>query len=105
MLSQAYQLLYAGSLCILAVLLLACFLRAVKGPGIADRIVAINMMGTQVIVMICILALMKRQGYLADVAIIYAMISFLSVVVLCKIYLGVHMAKRVEKEHNHAERP
>lgn len=100
----AYYYLFTCSLCILAALLLMCFARAVKGPRLADRIVAINMMGTQVIVIICILALMLKQGYLADVAIIYAMISFLSVVVLCKIYLGVYWSRKEREEGEKDER-
>ena len=42
----------------------------------------------------CILALKLAEGYLADVALIYAMLSFLAVVVLSKIYLGVYLEKK-----------
>lgn len=90
---DAYYYLYYFALVVLAVLLVLCFIRAMKGPRIADRIVSINMMGTEIISIICILALMMDEGYLVDVAIVYAMISFLSVVVLCKVYLGVHWSK------------
>ena len=55
------------------------------------------MMGTLIIVMICILALMLGEGYLVDVSLIYAMISFLSVIVLTKVYMGVYR-ERKEKE-------
>ena len=42
----------------------------VKGPSIADRIVAVNMMGTMVMVIIAILALMLKEGYLVDICLI-----------------------------------
>ena len=61
-------------------------------PG--DRIVAVNMIGTITICIVCILALKLAEGYLADVALIYAMLSFLAVVVLSKIYLGVYLEKK-----------
>ena len=96
-LEQAYEILFIAVLIILAVLILLCLIRAVIGPRTADRIVAINMMGTMVIVVIAILTLMLGEGYLADICIIYAMISFLAVIVLTKVYMGVYMEKK-EKE-------
>ncbi len=98
MLNNAYQALYVFALCALMVFTIACFVRAVKGPSVADRIVAVNMIGTQVIIMIGLVGLMIGEGYLADVALIYAMISFLAVVVLCKVYMGVYLQGRSREE-------
>ena len=97
-LEAAYQFLFTGVLIIMAILVLLCLVRAVAGPRIADRIVAVNMMGTMVIVMIAILALMLGEGYLVDICIIYAMISFLAVIALTKIYMGVYMQKKEKEE-------
>ena len=99
-LESAYQILFTAVLIILAVFILLCLVRAVVGPKIADRIVAANMMGTMVIVMIAILALMLGEGYLVDICIIYAMISFLAVIALTKIYLGAYLQKK-RKEEGH----
>ena len=60
----------------------------------ADRVVAVNMMGTMTMVMIAILALLLHEGYLVDICIIYAMISFLAVVVLTKVYIGIYLEKK-----------
>jgi len=51
--------------------------------------------------MIAILSLMLKEGYLVDIAIIYAMLSFLAVVVLVKIYIGVYRAQKTEEENRH----
>ena len=85
-----YHNLYITILIILAIMLFPCLIRAVRGPRIADRLVSVNMMGTMVMVMIAILALMLDEGYLVDICLIYAMISFLSVVVLSKVYIGIY---------------
>ena len=66
-LAQAYDILFVGILIVLAVLVVLCLVRAIIGPRIADRIVAVNMMGTMVIVMIAVLALMMGEGYLVDI--------------------------------------
>lgn len=90
-LGQAYQSLFMILLIILAVLFFACLIRAVIGPRMADRLVAVNMMGTMVIVAIATLTVLLQEGYLADICLIYAMISFLSVIILTKVYMGVYM--------------
>lgn len=91
-----FEWLFYGILSLQAVLLVLCLLRAVVGPKIADRLVAVNMITTMVTVMIAILAVLKGEGYLIDICLIYAMISFLAVVVLSRIYTGVY---REEKDH------
>ena len=88
--------LFYAILSIQAILLLLCLIRAVVGPRIADRLVAVNMITTMVTVMIAILAVLKDEGYLVDICLIYAMISFLAVVVLSRIYTGVY---REAKDH------
>lgn len=102
LLEQCYEMLLTGIILILAVMLLLCLLRACLGPRVADRIVAINMMGTLVMVMIAVLAVLMSEGYLVDICLIYAMISFLAVIVLTKVYLGVYLEKK-EKEKKQKE--
>lgn len=101
-LEAAYRGLFMTVLIVLALLVILCLIRAIIGPRIADRIVSVNMMGTMVIVMIAILAVMLGEGYLTDICIIYAMISFLAVIVLTKVYMGVYREKKEnEREAKH----
>ena len=98
--SQAYDILFGAAIVILVLVMFVCLILAIRGPEIADRIVAVNMLGTLTIMVICILSLWLKQSYLLDVAIIYALISFLAVVVLTRVYLGVrreHM-RQIELE-------
>lgn len=97
-LGAAYRTVLVGALIFLALMVVLCLIRAVKGPSIADRIVAVNMMGTMVMVMIAILAFLLKEGYLVDICLIYAMISFLAVIVLTKVYMGVHKEKKNSRE-------
>ena len=99
--NAAYETLFTIALSILGVLLFPCLLRAIRGPRIADRVVGINMIGTIIIMMIAVLSLMLEEGYLVDIAIIYAMLSFLAVVVLVKIYIGVYRSQKIEEENRH----
>ncbi len=89
---------------ILACCIIACLFRAIAGPRISDRIVAINMIGTMTIIIITILAVLLHEGYLVDVAMLYAMLSFLAVVVLTKVYMGVYVEKHQNKEDTKEEK-
>lgn len=99
-LAQAYHYLFTAALIFLAIMLILCLIRAVIGPRVADRIVAVNMMSTMVMVIIAILTLMLEEGYLADICLIYAMISFLAVIVLTKVYMGVYLEKKASAEES-----
>lgn len=92
-----------AKLCVLllAILNAACLFRAVRGPRITDRIVACNMMGTITICIIAILGTTMEQSWLYDICLIYAMISFLAVVVLARIYTGVYR----KRQHDRRDRP
>ena len=103
MISSAYPILYTVSLVALGLGSLFAMIRAIKGPRIADRVVAINMIGTMTLLSIAILALALDQIYLLDVCLIYVMISFLAVVVLCKIYITVYLDKKQKQDARRAE--
>lgn len=94
---HAYDLLMSAAVIILAVLVIASIIRSVLGPKISDRIIAVNMTGTMIIMIIAVLSVMLDENYLVDVCLIYAMISFLGVVVLCKVYTGVYLQKKNRK--------
>ncbi|MBR6396902.1 MAG: sodium:proton antiporter [Lachnospiraceae bacterium] len=80
------------------------FYKAVKGPSVPDRLITINLIGSIVIMMLAILAVILKEDYLLDICIIYAMISFLAMVVLSKIYTGIYLSKKAkEQEKNEKE--
>ncbi len=103
MIGEAYRVLYTSVLVILACLILLCLYRAIRGPRTADRILSVNMISTMTIAVIAVLSLMLDQGYLMDAALIYAMISFLAVVVLTRVYMaGLAKKEEQKKEENNA---
>lgn len=79
-----------GILLVLGILLFLCLLKACQGPTVADRLVAVNMMGTIIIVVIGVLTVIMDEGYLADICMIYAAVSFLAVIVLTKVIQGIY---------------
>ena len=85
------------SMAILSLSIIAIFLRSVIGPTVADRIICINMIGTKIIIFICMVAGFLREDFLVDVALVYALINFVSIVVLTYAYGYVYEKRELEK--------
>ena len=92
---NAYSALLWVSVVFLSLFVCVCLVRAILGPRFTDRIVSINVICTQTIIIIAILSHLLREGSLLDVAVVYAMIGFLAVVVLSKCYIMPHHANPV----------
>ena len=91
---EAYTCLYTGALVILAVLVGVMLIRSIRGPGVTDRILSINMIGTMVISCIAVLYAYLGESYLLDVALIYTMISFVTVLVLASVYIPANPRRK-----------
>ena len=101
----AYNLLLGFTLTVLTVLALACLIRCILGPRISDRVLAINQIGTITVIMVALTVLLLGEGYLADIALVYAMLSFLAVILLSKVYTGIYHERKHEEElHSQAAR-
>lgn len=97
---RAYEIVFTVTLCIFAFYMFICLFRAVKGPSTSDRVISINMIGTLVNMIIIVLALMMNEGFLIDIALIYALLSFLAVVLLVRLFITVNAKKRKEEDEN-----
>lgn len=76
----------AGAI-LLALLILTTLVRAILGPRFTDRVIAVNMINTMVVAIICILSVWLREDFLVDVALVYALLSFLTMIVLTRLVL------------------
>lgn len=72
---------------ILIILICFCFIRLILGPTPADRVVAVDTVNTLTVASLVILGLIYREVIFIDVAIVYALLSFVSTLYIAK-YLG-----------------
>ncbi|WP_076410436.1 monovalent cation/H+ antiporter complex subunit F [Shewanella sp. UCD-KL12] len=72
-------MLTAATIAILVVMLLA-ITRCVVGPTLYDRILAFNMFGTKTVLLISILGFLMGRPEFLDIALVYALINFISVI-------------------------
>ena len=75
---------------VLAALMLLAMVRLLKGPTSADRVVALDAINTLVVASMIVLAAEFRQVVFVDVAIVYALLSFVGTLFIAK-YLGGEM--------------
>jgi multicomponent Na+:H+ antiporter subunit F len=80
--------LFTSCIIVLSICTLACLIRTIKGPSIADRLIAINMTDTEVVALICLLAARSGEYGFTDIAIIYSLFSFLAVAILTRFLAG-----------------
>ena len=79
-----------GVVCVMMCVVFVCLIRAILGPRVTDRVLALNMIGTLVVMMICILSYLLEEAFLIDVAILYALLNMLVVVVLTRVATTRH---------------
>ncbi len=97
---QFFYWFFYGVLSVLAFITFPFLIRSMIGPTFFDRILAVNNISTLVTIMICILAVVQQEHYLMDVAMIYSMLGFVTVIIVCKTYLRSH-DKESEKDILH----
>ena len=71
----------------LVALMLLAMVRLLKGPTSADRVVALDAINTLVVAAMIVLGVVFHQFIFIDVAIIYALLSFVGTLYIAK-YLG-----------------
>lgn len=91
-----------GVLFIIACICLSMFMllaRAVKGPTIFDRILAANVFGTNVVLLIVMIAYVFDTASFIDMALVYAFLNFVATVALLRFFrYGKFSSENVEHE-------
>ena len=78
-------MLTAATVAILVVILLALF-RAFIGPTLYDRILAVNLLGTKTVLLIAVLGFLMGRPEFLDIAMVYALINFISVIGILRFF-------------------
>jgi multicomponent Na+:H+ antiporter subunit F len=59
-------------------------IHAFRGPTLYDRILAVNMVGTQIVLMVAVLGFLAGRPEFLDIALVYVLISFVSTLAVLK---------------------
>lgn len=83
-----YDVLLLTAMIVITLLIILSLIRAVRTKEVTGRIVSVNLIGTMTVIMIVLLTIFMDNDQLMDINLIYALISFMAVVILAKIYAG-----------------
>jgi multicomponent Na+:H+ antiporter subunit F len=84
-----------AALAILAIMALV-LARALAGPTVYDRILAVNTFGTLTVLLICVHGFIKDRPAFLDIALLYALINFISTIAVSKYVEYSHLGGPVE---------
>lgn len=68
-------------------LILSAFLviyRALKGPRVFDRVLAINFIGTKAVIILALVGFSYGRPHFLDIALLYALINFVATIAFLK---------------------
>lgn len=58
--------------------------RAALGPGVFDRILAVNMFGTKAVLLVAVFAFLSDRPDVLDIALLYSLLNFLGIVAVLR---------------------
>jgi multicomponent Na+:H+ antiporter subunit F len=98
MIESAYRILYISVLICLAVAIIAQLIRSITGKLTIDRFIGVNMITTTTVLAMGVLTMLLGESYLPDIMIVYVVLSFLALMILCRLYINLHGKKGGPKQ-------
>ncbi|CAA7620740.1 monovalent cation/H+ antiporter complex subunit F [Magnetospirillum sp. SS-4] len=83
--------MFAAAAAALLVAMAMALVRAVAGPTVYDRILAVNAIGTKTLLMIAVVGFLTRRPEFLDIALVYALINFIGTVAVTKFVKHRHL--------------
>ena len=75
-------LVFVSGVLILALLLV--LVRALRGPSVFDRILAVNAAGTKTVILVALLGFLNTRPEFLDIALLYALMNFVVTIAILK---------------------
>jgi multicomponent Na+:H+ antiporter subunit F len=97
-----HWLMFSGMI-FLAVTAFFCLIKAVRGPQLATRIIATNMIAIKIMLMIVVVGVFMGEDYLIDIAIVFALLSFLAVIIFARHLLQIKLKEQKLAELKQAQ--
>ena len=86
--------MYIAALLAILVVMMLALARALLGPTLYDRILAVNMFGTKTVLLIAVLGMVSGRFDYIDIALVYALINFISIIAVLRFFEYSNHKKR-----------
>lgn len=71
--------------------------RALLGPTVWDRIVAVNVFGTKTVLLVALISFVMGHELFIDIALVYALINFIAIIAVLKLVNVQHALEREDQ--------
>ncbi len=71
---------------VIVVVMVMLLVRAGRGPGLFNRVLAINTFGTLAVLLLVLLGVTFEQHALMDIALLYALVNFIAAVAVLRFF-------------------
>ena len=79
-------MIFAGVSCAILVTMVLAIARAIKGPTVHDRLLAVNMFGTKTALLLAVIAFLFGRADFLDLALAYALINLVGVLAVLEFF-------------------
>lgn len=78
--------MYSASLFAIFITMILVLARALLGPTLYDRILAVNIFGTKTVLIIAVFGFLTGRPEFLDIALVYALINFIGTIAVLKFF-------------------
>lgn len=79
-------MIFAGVSCAILVTMVLAIARALRGPTVYDRLLAVNMFGTKTALLLAVVAFLFDRADFLDLALAYALINLVGVLAVLEFF-------------------
>lgn len=72
--------------------------RAILGPSVYDRVLAVNMFGTKTVLLLSVVSFILGRPDFLDLALVYALINFIGVMAVLEFFRDRAARRRAQSE-------
>ncbi len=91
-------MLFVSAMAAILVTMVLALTRAVLGPTVYDRILAVNMAGTKTVLLIAVLGFLTGRPDFLDLALIYVFLNFIVIIAVLKFVQYGNLAASGDEE-------
>ncbi len=76
--------MFSAAAVVLILSALVVLYRVIRGPRVYDRLLGVNMIGTNTVVLLALIGFIYERPHFLDLALVYALINFIATIALLR---------------------
>lgn len=89
-------MIYYGAIFAILITMVLALARALMGPSVYDRVLAMNMFGTKTVLFLALISFLSGRPDFLDLALAYALINFIGVLAVLQFFQSRELRRRFE---------